>query len=257
MALAPAIIFLAVMAIIWIYWGVEEAYTFFGIVFLFFAALSLLNVTLTKNLNYIIIALFQICGAFAFSGKYSELFYFSHRFMDLSRALLLLFLALTARLWITKKVKWRFREVLELAAVPVNETTNGFTPRPRPLGKMEYSKFELVEFAAFLLKHHIAIPYYESDRIVFVPTDWAQGFLRLYRLKHDYSGATWIAFGYDGNVTVNITHRDYLSYKDSFSFDQLCGSLGNLFVNFLELFRKGEGSRIIDKMDAVAEHPAS
>jgi len=68
-------------------------------------------------------------------------------------------------LWFTKRLKWRIRELLELAAAPVSETTNGFTPRPRPLGKVEYSKFELMEFAAFALRNHIAIPYHESDRV--------------------------------------------------------------------------------------------
>jgi len=256
-ALGPAVVVLVLLAVIWTTWGVSAAYTFFGLVFLFFAGLSFANFALTKNPGYIIVALFQTCAAFAFGGRHSALFFISHRFTKTAAALLVFFLAATMYLWFTKRLKWRIRELLELAAAPVSETTNGFTPRPRPLGKVEYSKFELMEFAAFALRNHIAIPYHESDRVVLVPADWTQGFMRLYGLRRDYARATWVAFDFDGRVTVNIAHEDYLKYKDSFSFDHLCQSLGSLFVEFFELFRKGEAVRIVDKMNAVREHPAS
>lgn len=70
-------------------------------------------------------------------------------------------------------------------------------------------------------------------------------------LKSDYTDETWVSFESDGNVTVNISHRDYLNYKEALSFDQLCQSLGNLFVKFIEMFQREEGVRIIDRLDAV------
>ena len=70
-------------------------------------------------------------------------------------------------------------------------------------------------------------------------------------LKSDYTDETWVAFDFDGNVSVNISHRDYLNYKEALSFDQLCESLGNLFVGFVEMFHRGEGVRIIDRMNAL------
>jgi len=257
LALLPAITVMALLSVIWVGWGSGAAYSFIGLVFLFFAVLSVVNLVLTKNPGYLVVALFQLSAVFAFAGRHSAIFFISHRTTAVFHALLLFFYAATLYLWFTKRLKWRIRELLELAAAPVSETTNGFTPRPRPLGKAEYSKFELTEFAAFALKHHIAIPYVESDRMVFVPADWTQGFMRLYGLRRDYSDATWVAFDFDGNVTVNIAQRDYLNYKDNFSFDHLCLSLGEVFVEFLELFKRGEAVRIIDKMNAVREHPAS
>ncbi|SYZ74768.1 membrane hypothetical protein [Candidatus Zixiibacteriota bacterium] len=256
-ALGPAIIVLAAFAFVFIYWGVEAAYSYIGIVFLLFSGLSLVNFALTLNAGYIVVALFQGSAAFAFAGRYSEMFFISHRFTQLATAVLVFSLAATMYLWFTKRLKWRVREILELAARPVKDTTDGFTPRPRPGGRANCTKFELTEFAAFALKYHIAVPYYETDRIVFVAADWLQGFLRLYKLRHDYSDATWISFSYDGNVTVNIGQHEYLKFKDSFSFDQLCHSLGELFGGFLDLYRKGEGIRIIDMMNDVREHPAS
>jgi hypothetical protein len=255
-ALGPAVVVLAVLAVIWTMWGVSAAHTFIGLVFLFFAGLSLANAALTRNPGYIIVALFQICAAFSFAGKHSALFFIGHRATKTATGLLVFFLAATFYLWFTKRLKWRIREILELAAAPVTETTNGFTPRPRPLGKAEYSTFEMREFAAFALKHHLAVPYFESGRVVLVPADWTDGFMRLYRLRRDYSDATWVAFDDGGSVSVHIAQRDYLLYKDDFSFDQLCQSLGGLFVEFLDLFKRGEGTRIIDRMNAVREHPA-
>jgi hypothetical protein len=256
-ALGPAIIVLATFSVIWIYFGAPAAYSLIGLVFLLFAGLSLVNFALIKNPGYLIVALFQIFAAFAFAGKHSTLFFVSDRFTRVATGLLVFFFAATMYLWITKRLKWRIRELLELAAAPVDTTTDGFTPRPRPQGKADYSKFELAEFAAFALRNHIAIPYYESDRVVLVAADWIQGFLRLYKFRRDYTDATWVAFDHQGNVTVNIARRDYLNYKDSFSFDQLCQSLGALFIEFFDEFKRGEGIRIIDKMNSVREHPAS
>lgn len=73
----------------------------------------------------------------------------------------------------------------------------------------------------------------------------------LYTNNSNYENETWILFDYDGNVTVHISKKDYLEYKETLSFDQLCESMGNLFKEFFELFLKGEEIRIIDKLDSL------
>jgi hypothetical protein len=62
---------------------------------------------------------------------------------------------------------------------------------------------------------------------------------------------SWIAFDFHGNVTVNISKRDYLGYKEEFSFDQLCDGLGKLFIRFMDYYRKGEAERIIYELNEV------
>lgn len=57
------------------------------------------------------------------------------------------------------------RKILELAARPVEEAQNGFTRRPRPSGKADFSKGELYGFSEFLRTHYIAIPIMESNGI--------------------------------------------------------------------------------------------
>ena len=162
-------------------------------------------------------------------------------------------LFLNISLLISKKTKWRKREVLELAAYPVDDTKNGFTGRPKPTGSADYSRKHILEFAKFLSKNLIAIPYIEKDKVALIITK--NRLSHLLNFKNDYSDETYILFDFEGNVTVNITKQDYLQYKDALSFDQLTDSLGNLFKEFLELFKNGESVRIIDRMNALKLSP--
>ena len=49
----------------------------------------------------------------------------------------------------TKKMKWRYREILELAAQSINEIKDGFTSRPFPFWKINYEKEEIFDLAKF------------------------------------------------------------------------------------------------------------
>ncbi len=69
-------------------------------------------------------------------------------------------------LMVKKKLKWRYHEVLELAAKPVEEVTNGFTPRPLPIGKISGSNSEIKDFAEFCRKNLMALPFSEENQIV-------------------------------------------------------------------------------------------
>ena len=60
-----------------------------------------------------------------------------------------------------------------------------------------------------------------------------------------------MSLGFDGQVVAHISHDDYLEFRQGWSFEQLCDSLGSLFVDFLEQFRRGEGRLVIDRMDAL------
>jgi hypothetical protein len=60
-----------------------------------------------------------------------------------------------------------------------------------------------------------------------------------------------VAFEEDGHVSVQITQRDYLNFQEDLNFDQLCQSLGDLFVEFIDLYRTKQGVRILDRMNAL------
>ncbi|MFC2028660.1 hypothetical protein ACFLTX_01910 [Chloroflexota bacterium] len=150
---------------------------------------------------------------------------------------------------INRRLKWRGREIFELAAEEVDETGNGYTPRPRPVGKVDLSREEVRRFARFCARHLIAIPYYDSKNITLVPIKMGEEFGRVLGFSGDYRDATWINFDREGEVSVHISQKDYLDFREPLAFDQLCESLGKVFVDFYELYNSGEGVRVIDRMD--------
>ena len=114
---------------------------------------------------------------------------------------------------------------------------------------MEYNPQQLRLFARFAARHLIALPFFTSKNITLVPIKMGDEYGRLLGLSGDYRYATWVNFDMDGEVSVHIAQQDYLDFRENLSFDQLCTSLGELFIKFLELYSKGEGVRIIDRMD--------
>jgi hypothetical protein len=156
---------------------------------------------------------------------------------------------LLVALLLTRKLKWRGREIFELAGESVEETGNGYTSRPRPVGKVDYSPEQMRSFARFCGRHLIALPYDTSKNITLVPIKMGAEFGRLLGLSGDYRDASWVNFDTDGEVSVHISRKDYLDYREPLAFDHLCASFGQVFIDFFELFNKGEGTRVIDRMD--------
>ena len=150
---------------------------------------------------------------------------------------------------LTRRLKWRGREVFELAGESVEETGNGYTSRPRPVGKVEYSPQQLRSFARFCARNLIALPYISAKNITLVPVKMGDEFGRLLGLSGDYRHATWINFDSNGEVSVHISQKDYLDYRESLAFDKLCASLGQVVIDFCDLHARGEGVRVIDRMD--------
>ena len=147
----------------------------------------------------------------------------------------------------TRKLKWRYREVLEMAARSVTQTADGFTDRPYPAGKQEYTEEEIRGFAKFLLKYAIAYPIIESDRIVLlIPENM---FLYIMGFRRGYENGSYIAFDFQGSVSVKIAQKDYRKYNDELTFDRLCGSFAALFIEFLNAYRTGEARLIVRKMN--------
>jgi hypothetical protein len=75
---------------------------------------------------------------------------------------LLLSLAWLLYLFVGRRLKWRGREILELAALPVRPSPDAFTGRPRPAGRAEYTRGEILSFAELLHRNHLAWAYREE-----------------------------------------------------------------------------------------------
>jgi len=250
--LIPALTFLMAFLVTWIFFGTDPAFYLMAILVLAYALFSLLAFLRTRNTGYLIAVLYQVslglfCGTFP-ASQVSQAGRSIHMFFMVC----MLFLGLClVYLLLTRKAKWRGREILELAAAPVLEVMNGYTGRPRPVGKTEYTKRDVLAFAEFAAKNLLSVAHVEENRVVFVPVKMGNEFGHILGLKRDYSDETWVSFDFDGNVSVNISQQDYLDYREDLAFDQLCASLGNLFIEFLELYKRGQGIRVIDRMDAV------
>lgn len=156
---------------------------------------------------------------------------------------------------VNRKLRWRGQEVFEMAAMPIEDTGNNYTPRPRPAGSTEVSRTEMIRFVDFVRTNLIAFAFREENRFVFVLPLPGNDMPYLLGTKKDYLNDTWVAIDFDGNVTVNIIEEDYLLFKQDLNFDQLCESLGNVFIEFLELSKEGQENRIIDRMNALRLNP--
>lgn len=151
----------------------------------------------------------------------------------------------------TRKVKWKGTEVLELAAQGVDPSEDTYTERPLPVGKIEGSRDEILSFAAFLRKNHICMSYQEDDKTYLVPVTMSDSMYLVVHPEFNVIEKTWISFNYTGDVAVHISKRTYLAYRENLTFDHLCHSMGDLFIEFFDWYRNGEGVRVIDKLDEL------
>ena len=248
LALGPILI----VAFLW--GGVEGAFfVIAGVEFL--ALVIMVNLLIrTKNSAYLLMALaFLLITVFALFIAIYGLEQSREQVVPLAAgvivaAILILYIVFT------RKIKWRTREMLELAAMPVNETKNGYTERPHPMGKVVGTKEEISAFALFLQKHLIAMPHVENEETFFSLTS---RYSKQIGMKRGYKDESWVSFSNDGRVNVYIPKGDYLLYKDAFSFDQLCTNLGNLFIDFFELYKNGDSIRIIDRLNSLKLNPVT
>jgi len=224
------------------------AMAFGALITLTAAIISLIILLRTHNAYFSVSVIGQLLAScFLFGIALYDINTYRNWFIGIA-GLMVLFMTLMVIFSFQRKMKWRSREMLELAALPINEIKNGLTTRPMQTGKMDYSLEELQDFSSFIRKKLIAIPVKDQNRIVFV-INIPLG--RLLAFSGKYKDRSWVAFDHDGNVTVNISQTDYFMYKDLLSFDKLCRSLGDLFIGFMEQYRRGEGSRVIEQLNSL------
>lgn len=246
------LILLPLVLILFIFAGFQATFGVIAVVEFFAVVIQVILYIRTRNINFLLMALaLAMIFIFALAIAILGLERARGEFRVLS---LLVILASVIVIYIVtnKKVKWRTREILELSAMPVSGVENGFTERPMPAGKIEATGFELESFASFLRENQIAIPYADGGAVVFSLTSnyWKQ-----IGLKSGYEDESWVRIDPNGLVSASISKEHYLKFRDRFSFDQLCQSLGALFIDFFELYRNGEGKKIIERCDRLGLNP--
>lgn len=169
-----------------------------------------------------------------------------HLFFSIVSAL---FLLAFIGLLFSRRLEWRYKEILQLAAKPVTGTTDGFTSRPFPAGSAEFTREDAIKLARYLTKNVIAFPFIESDRVVLVIPEYMWVYVLFF--KRSYEKGTYVAFSDSGQVTVRITKNDYQKYREELTFDQLCVSLGDLFKQFMLWSREGTSEKIFAKLNSA------
>jgi hypothetical protein len=232
--------------------GPRLAYLFLIPVFLFVGLINLLTWVRARNSGHLLVMIAMVLITilsimFVIYGKGAP--------KPIMILLIILLIGSFPFIWymtLTRRTKWRKREMLELAAMPVDETESGFTERPFPAGKIDFTRSELDSFIKFMKSRMIALPVFSNEKIVFVmTTDY--GFVMGFTTRYD--DKTWISVDNEGEVLVHISRGDYMLYRDNFSYDKLCESLGQVFIEFFGFYKKGEGQRIIDRLNDLRLSP--
>ncbi|KPK84932.1 MAG: hypothetical protein AMS27_08730 [Bacteroides sp. SM23_62_1] len=249
----PAISCLLAGALFWIFIGKKEAFLAVSVFFILYAGFSFSIYIRTRNQSYLAACLWQLLFGMYLLTRFGQPLI---PVLDSKVPELIFVLFLASTVWLlylffTKRAKWKGREVFELASMTIEPVPDGFTDRPRPAGKAEYTRDELIGFAGFLRKHLIAMPCFEENQVVFVPVKMGDEFRYLFNREKFRRDRSWIAFDYRGNVSVVISRIDYIDYKEELSFDQLCENLGKLFIGFMGYYRKGEADRIVYKLNEL------
>lgn len=251
--LIPAMLCLLIGAVIWVFIGPIEAFLSVAVFFVLYSGFSFWIFLKTRNLSFLAASVWQLLfGIFVVTRPEFALTVSPGQ--TIPGMVVVLLVASTVWLLylvITKRAKWKGREVFELASMTIESQADGFTERPRPAGSINYTKNELMGFAAFLNRNLVAMPYYEDNSIKFVPVKMGDEFSYLFKPEKFRQNRSWVSFDFSGNITVNISRMDYLEYKEELSFDQLCDNLGKLFIQFMEYYRKGEADRIIYKLNEL------
>lgn len=258
LGIGQPILALFIFAIVWATAGITMGMVFMAFVYLFYATISLVSMLRTGNPWYMATLVFQLTIVlFVLIAPHVGPYPISRQSFKPLTLVVITELAVLVYIMATGKLKWRGREVLELAARNVTAVSNGYTERPMPLRKIEYHPGELSGFAWYLKSHLIAFPIEEQDKMVLVPVKMSDEYRLPLGLSRDYSNNTRVIIDREGNLSAIISKKDYLQYREALSFDQLCASLGELFIKFFTYYQNGEEVRIMNEISRLRMGPFS
>ncbi len=139
-----------------------------------------------------------------------------------------------------------FRDIMEMAAMPLSGVTDGYTGRPYPAGKAEYTAEQLRGFANHLQYHFIATAYKSADGVKLAFSNGLFQYIPF--LQPDWTKVTHMTFDLEGNYSVFIARKHYEGYIAELAFDQLCLSFGHVILDLLEDFKSGNKRKIVNKV---------
>ncbi|MEN8119187.1 MAG: hypothetical protein ABFS35_02525 [Bacteroidota bacterium] len=247
--LAQPVIALFLFGLFFALGGLSMAFYTLSFVYAMYAISTFYLYVLTQNSDYWVILFFQLFTAFFIVANPKGPEYISHAVFLFLTINMTFFLIWSGYLMFTKKMKWRGREILELAAINVEKHPGTYTDRPQPTGKVVYNKEELDQFVNFFRKNLLGLVKTKDNTIYFIPVRMGQEFSVLFNPNLNYVEKTWVSIDFNGQISTFISKEDYLEYKEDLSLHQLSQSMSDVMTDFIELFLKGEKIRVMDKMD--------
>lgn len=213
----------------------EERSMYYGLIWLGFMMINLTIWMIRKDLVSLIFIFITITMAVSYLIDYKGVF--------ITVPLLSLFGAFGYVIYLNSRLSRNYRRLLELTAQPVIEKNDGFSARPYPAGTIDYNDAVIRDFAGFLRKELIAIPYFDADDVMFTIKEYP----RLWFIPPDPRRDSYVHFRSNGDISVNITRKEYDKYDAEYSFDELCHSLASLFRQLYEDFGKGQPERVKER----------
>ncbi|UCF65780.1 MAG: hypothetical protein JSW33_08095 [bacterium] len=137
------------------------------------------------------------------------------------------------------------RQIFRLAADGVHDKSEGFTPRPFNVGKLETSPDELEGFGRFLNGKQIIQLFSQKDKTFLA---FSMGISPL--SNPDLQKVSYVSFSKDQSMAVHVSGYDYHRYREELTFDQICEALANLFMRFLHYYQEGKESRILVELSS-------
>jgi hypothetical protein len=205
----------------------------------------------TKNVYFVMPGFFQLMVAVFLTFSKIGPIPLNHGMMKGIQLLLICSAVMAGYSLISKKLKWRGREIFELAARDVEVDPETYTERPKPSGRIVYKRDDLFGFANHYQRKLLGLCRREGSTIVFIPVKMNGWAYVLYHPAFNYKEHTHVTIGFDGSVSTFISKKDYLDYKEDLAFDQLTASLSDLHLVFFDLYQSGQEVRIIDRLNEL------
>ena len=128
--LLPAFISVAIFALTSVIFDLTVGFSVLGVLIGLYALYSFIAYLKTSNWAYIIASLYQLSLALLIWSQPRTIKYGNFQLTNVFLVFTVIFLVWMIYLFINKKLKWRGREILEMAAEPVDEIADGYTARP-------------------------------------------------------------------------------------------------------------------------------
>ena len=135
------------------------------------------------------------------------------------------------------------RRLFKLASDLIDDANGGFTNRPFSGGKIDIRDTDLKGFISFMEGKFI-IRAYKKENVYYL--GFSMGASPL--VVDDPLEISHVRIDEDHKLSVSISGFDYRQYKENLNFDQLCQSMSEVFLRFIEYYKDGKESRIVSEL---------